>query len=316
MTGKDKREQLFEKYSAQLQNLVDQGLIDLELEYDQTFICPTCLNQFSKDDLDTSKENFLTLEDAPPKSLGGKANSLSCKKCNNSFGHEIDFHLVEKLNELDLHSFLPNTGSKATVTHNGMKVQGIVKIDENGGITITHLEKVNNPKTLKEYVTKTGKDNIVDIKFPVSRVDFRRFEAALLKTAYFLAFEHYGYPLILSTAFDDVREQIKNPDKEIYPEGFWTKQSVFDEGNSGVHLITTQGYEGFHAIFILKSKASESGYGVYLPTSKSSYKEVINKLKQQTAGFSLKYASYKETDYFNDLTSQKMCVNFMNKRNK
>jgi len=316
MTGKKKREQLFDVYSAQLQSLIDQGLIDIELQFEQTFICPTCLRQFSKDDLDVTKENFLTLEDAPPKSLGGKANTLSCKKCNNSFGHEIDFHLTERLNELDFHSFLPNTGSKATVTHNGIQVQGTVKVDDNGEITITHLEKVNNPEKLKKYVSETGKDDIADIKFPVSRVDFRRFEIALLKTAYFLAFEQYGYPLILSSAFDDVREQIKNPDEDIYPEGFWTRQSVFNQANSGVHLITSEGFEGFHSIFVLKTKASESGYGVYLPTSNHDYKGVIEKLKQQQAGFGLKYMSFKGKDYFKDKTSQKMCVEFMRKRNK
>jgi hypothetical protein len=316
MTGNKKRAQLFEKYSAQLHNLTRQGLIDLELQFDKTFICPTCLIQFSKDDLDTSKKNFLTLEDAPPKSLGGKANTLSCKCCNNSFGHEIDFHLAEKLNELDIHSFLPNSGSKVTVTHNGIQVQGVVKVDANGVITITHVEKVNNPKTLKKYISETGKDDIADIKFPASRVDFRRFEIALLKTAYFLAFEHYGYPLILSPAFDDVREQIKNPDKEIYPEGFWTRQSFFNQDNSGVHLITSDGFEGFLAIFVLKTKATESGYGVYLPTSKTDYKGVINNLKKLPAGFVFELKSFMKTDYFNDKINQKMCINFLKVRNK
>src|SRR5450759_5042191 len=69
--GATKRLEIFNKYSKQLSSLVKLGLCDLKLEYKKTFICPTCLHQFSEDDLDISKENFLTLEDAPPKSLGG-----------------------------------------------------------------------------------------------------------------------------------------------------------------------------------------------------------------------------------------------------
>lgn len=314
-SSKKKRETLFQKYSDQLNSMDRNGLLDFKLDYDKTFICPVCMNQFSEADLDTSKENFLTLEDAPPKSLGGTANSLSCKKCNNEFGHQIDYHLTEYLNEVDLHSFLPNTGSKATITHKGIKVQGTVTVDENGKITITHLEKVNNPKSLKEYVSKTGDGDITNVEFPATRVEFRKYELALLKTAYFMAFEKYGYPLILSKAFDVIREQLNNPEKEIYPVGFWTRQSVFKKLSSGVYQITSKGFEGFQAIFTLKTKASESGFGVYLPVSNKNYKNIIAKLKEQEAGFSLQYMNYEDSDFFNDEKYLKMCFNYMAKKN-
>lgn len=42
-------------------------------------------------------ENPLTLEDAPPKSLGGKAHVLTCKECNNKAGQKIDYHLTERM---------------------------------------------------------------------------------------------------------------------------------------------------------------------------------------------------------------------------
>ncbi len=312
---KDKRQIIFDAYSNQLKNLKEIELCDIELKFENTYICPICFEQFSEEDLDVAKDNFLTLEDAPPKSLGGKANTLTCKICNNESGYIIDYHLVEKLNELDIHSFLPSTGSKAYLTHKGVKVQGFVKVDEQGKITITHLEKTNNPNNLKAYVNQAGKNDITELEFPVSRVDLKKFEIALLKTAYILAFEKYGYPLILSKAFDIVRKQIKNPNQDIYPSGFWTRQSIFNETNKGVHLITTQGFEGFHSIFILRTKAQESGYGVYLPISQKTTTEIIEKLKVQKAGFILRYMSYKDSDYFNDKENQKICAEFMKKRN-
>lgn len=313
--GQDKRQLLFDKYSNQLRSLENQNLLDFALKFSKTFICPICFEQFSEDDLNTGKENFLTLEDAPPKSLGGKANTLTCKKCNNTFGHEIDFHLVEKLNELDIHSFQPKSGSKAFFTHNGVKVQGTVNVDEKGNITVIHLEKTNNPKLLSSYVQNTGKGDTTTINFPASRVDFKKFEIALLKTAYILAFEQYGYPLILSKAFDVVREQLRNPAMDIYPTGFWTRQPMFKESMTGVHLIKSPGLEGFQAIFLLTTQSTTTGFGVYLPVSHKTYKEVIERLKEIPAGFEMSFESFKNTDYFTDFNNQKMCVEFMRKRN-
>jgi hypothetical protein len=48
------RKRLFDKYSANLHLLHSEGLLPhLHLSYDQTFICPVCLDPFSADDLDT-----------------------------------------------------------------------------------------------------------------------------------------------------------------------------------------------------------------------------------------------------------------------
>ncbi len=314
--GKEIRQKLFDKFSNQLHSLVELKLYDIDLYFEKTFICPICFKQFSEKDLDTTLDNYLTLEDAPPKSLGGKANTLTCKKCNNEFGYEIDFHLVEKLNELGIKSFLPNTGSKAKITHNGIEVQGTMEVDANGVMTITHLKKVNNPNKLKKYVSKTGKDDIVDLQFPMSRVDFKRFEIALLKSAYIMAFEQYGYALVLNKAYDIVRMQLLNPDEEIYPVGFWSQQSVFTENLKGVHLIKTKGFEGFQAIFVLKTKFQNFGYGVYLPISEKNLVDIMERFKIQEAGFSLRYVSYLDSDYFNDKENLIKCVTFLNKQNR
>ncbi|RZJ71743.1 hypothetical protein [Flavobacterium sp.] len=310
-----KRKKIFDAYSGQLHNLVEAGLYNVKLIYDQTYICPICFNQFSEKGLDTSEKIFLTLEDAPPKSLGGKSNTLTCSKCNNEAGHAIDFHLVERLSDMDVTSFLPNTGSRATVTHKGITVNGIVNVGDNGIITITHLETTNNPVNLKDYINTTGKDDLPYLEFPTSRVDFRKFEIALLKTAYILAFEKFGYSLILSNAFDIVREQIQNPSEQIYPEGFWTRQSIFNRSNEGVYFITTKEFEGFQAIFILDTGVQESGYGVYLPVSLKTTLEVIEKLKIQEPGFALSLVSYNHLDYLTDEKSQKQCADFMKMKN-
>jgi len=313
--GAKRRRTIFEKYSRQLHKMAEMKLLDVELEYEQTYICPICTNQFSEADLDIEKSNHLTLEDAPPKSLGGKARTLTCKNCNGEFGREIDFHLTEKLNELDIRSFHPNTGAKAKFLHNGIKVQGTIEVSDDGKIKIRHLEKVNHPEKLKEYIESTSKDDIVDVEFPASRVEFRKFELALLKTAYMMAFEHFGYPLVLSEQFNIIRSQLQKFNEEIYPSGFWSRQSEYTEDKHGVHLITSKGFGGFKAIFVLKSEVSKSGYGVYLPLSNSSIPKVIDNLKTLGQGDELNFESYMHNDYFQEEKNIKMCYEFM-KSNK
>jgi hypothetical protein len=316
MSKAEKRKYLFKKFSQQLRDVVNAGLYEVELPYAETFICPICLKHFSEGDLEVNLENHLTLEDAPPYSLGGKANALTCKKCNNESGHMIDNHLVELLNEQTIRDFSSNTSAHVTVEHQGQKVQGLLHIDNEGKITITHLKKNNHPGKLEKYVEATGKGDKPVLFFKASRVEVKKVEVALLKTAYILAFEHYGYPLILSKAFDPVREQILNPDSEIYPNGFWTKQTCFSDNNVGVHFITTKSLEGLMAIFMLETKNGQrNGYSVYLPESIHTYIKVIERLKEIEAGGELSFESYKNTNYFNSAENQRQCANYMKKKN-
>lgn len=312
--GQVKRKRIFDKYVGQLKIIKENKLLtDFEVYEEGTYICPICLNSFSEKDLDDTSDMMLTLEDAPPKSLGGKANTLTCKSCNNVCGHEIDFHLTERLIELDVRSFLPNVRSKAKLRHNGVIVNGDVNVDSKGEITVIHDKRYNNPENLDKYIRMTGDKDIVDVEFHQSRVELHRLEVALLKTAYLLAFEFYGYLLILNKSYDIVREQLKNPGLDIYPVGFWTKQRSFKKEQEGVYLIQSKGFEGFYAIFSLKTKYSENRNGVYLPISDEITEQVISRLKEQKAGFGLSLVSLTTNDYFGDIENMKLLANYLKK---
>ncbi len=314
--GFDKRKRIFDKYVFQLEKLNENKLFADFVNYNPGhYICPICLCQFSEKDLNLESKNMLTLEDAPPKSLGGKANTLTCKHCNNKCGHEIDFHLTERLIELDERAFRPNIKSKAKFTHKGLKVQGELNVNPDGIITVIHDKRNNHPEKLEQYIKSTKKDEIIDIEFMPSRVDKHRLEVALLKTAYLLAFEQYGYPLILSQPYNIVREQLKSPDLEIYPEGFWTKQKSFKKEHEGVHLIKSFGFEGFQSIFSLKTRSSENRFGVYLPLSEKNTKAIIDKFKEQKAGFRFTLHRLDMNDYFEEILNMKLITNFIKEKN-
>jgi hypothetical protein len=151
--GIGKRKKIFDKFVNQLKILNENNLLaNFEGHEEGVYICPICLNKFSKKDLSGNSTNMLTLEDAPPKALGGKANTLTCKKCNNKCGYEIDFHLIERLIELDNRSFLPNTGSKVTLTHNGLKVHGEVCVDSIGDINSFCVLRLNYVRNISNIV--------------------------------------------------------------------------------------------------------------------------------------------------------------------
>jgi len=199
MTSGDKRRyNLFIRYTDHLNFLKSQGIISIVLQFDRTYICPICKEQFSEAALDQSIKNPLTLEDAPPKSLGGKAEVLTCRDCNNTCGQQIDVHLTERLVEIDQKKFKPGVSFAAQTEHGGNAVQGLVTVSEAGEITIEHSKGKNNPEILKQYRDTTGKDDLININFKESKVDMGRLQVALLKTGFLLIFAKFGYSLYLT----------------------------------------------------------------------------------------------------------------------
>jgi hypothetical protein len=294
----EKRKKIFDRYSTQLLELKKEGkLIDFKLEHDNTYICPICLNQFSKSNLKADSKNILTLEDSPPDSLGGKKVALTCKECNSKCGHNLDFHLQERILELDSQEFLPHSNQKVEINIDGSTVKGEIKVSEDS-IEVFVSEKNNNPATAKEHLKKVVPDKEATIKPKPSRVVPLKFEVALLKSAYILAFAKFGYNLFLDSCYDIVREQISNPDKQIYPEGFWMALP-FNEEHEGVHFILNKGYQSILVILPTKTQSSTRRFGVLLPLPNVPIEDVVAEIKKQEGGFGLTLDPMggKEIDY-------------------
>jgi len=278
--GDKKRKLIFDKYSENLIFLKSKGIIDIELKYERTYICPICLDQFAESALDQKIENPLSLEDAPPKSLGGKAKILTCKKCNNTCGHEIDKHLTERMQELDNHKFMTNTEFTAKFEINGNTVQGKISIDENGTMTAYHMNKNNNPIKLKDYIKTAKKDTVINLQIDKKQVNPINLQIALLKTGYLLTFEKYGYSLILDNSYQRIRNQLRNPLEIIYPLDFWFK-APFPKAIYGVPFIIEKGLEAICSIFPLKTTASERVFGTIIPLTSRPIENVIAEFKER-----------------------------------
>lgn len=309
--GADKRQQIFDKYKNNLNLLIENGIVNGNKDF---YVCPICLTPHH----DLNSNDPLTLEDAPPKSLGGTANTLTCKSCNNTCGYKIDFHLTERLREIDNSKFIPNSETNVKVKINGEIFQGTLKVTEDGILKMHHSNKNNNPKKLEAAMKSLGKDMAINMEFLKSRVIPENLEYALLKTGYMLAFEKLGYNLIFCENYNIVREQLRNPEARIYPEAFWISPS-FTKEMSGVYFVCDEGLECLLVLFNLNTGKSERMFGVFLPLPiydiTTIIKNIHNKFKSdKDIELELYPKEQDNSDYIDDLPNIKAMQNWIVKR--
>lgn len=280
---KQKRQRIFDIFSENLSIIQSHPEIRFEPDFENGYICPLCFDPFFKSDLNPQSKNPLTIEDVPPKSLGGKPKILTCKDCNSKSGHLLDNHILQRLKEIDAREFLPNSQYKTTFSRNGNKANGTVKIDEDGKVTfdiqpqrsdpkLTHhfMKDVFPPRTIynpifhPEKQFEPYKTNEFTVKLPENSNE-RRSEVALLRIGYLLAFSILGNAFLINGPLFGVREQILNPDKEILPKVFWINYE-FPNEMLGINLIKEpKELRCFVAIFNLKTESKIRQFAIALP---------------------------------------------------
>lgn len=197
---------VFERYSNNLHLLVNKGLLPgIRLKYDRTYICPICLKQFSEDDLNPKGVNHLSREHNPPEALGGGVTCLTCKSCNNRSGSSIDIHLLERLINYEKNLFLPYSEAEVRFSEGENRIKAKLKIGKSK-YAKSHLlisEKNNNKSVIEQFNENINGSKLIGgqiIKVELvkrKKIDFERIPIALLKIAYLLAFEKFGYLLII-----------------------------------------------------------------------------------------------------------------------
>ena len=310
--GEDRRQAIFNKFKDNLNNLIDNGFLIGDKD---VYLCPICLRPHK----DLNSDDPLTLEDAPPKSLGGSANTLTCKSCNNTAGHKIDFHLTERLREIDSGKFIPGTETDVKVNIDGETFQGKITVSEDGTMTMFHSKKNNHLEKLDKTMEQVKGGKIIDMDFLKSRVIPENLEYALLKTGYLMMFERFGYSLLFDHCFDIIRQQLKNPEERVYPEGFWFSPP-YPKSMTGVYFICDKGLECFVAMFNLDTGNTERMFGTLLPLPFNTVSKVIanlnKKFKDEGSQITLTLYPLEQNNlkYLYDVPNLKAMYNWINKR--
>lgn len=267
--GKVRTQTLFDKYKTNLNFVVDNGFLDGDKDF---YICPICL----KEHKNINENDPLSLEDAPPKALGGKANTLTCTKCNNKCGVTIDNQLVKRLRQMEQEGFFPFTTAKVEMEHKETVVKGLLRVDKDGNPEISVKKEKNQPEKYEKF-TDNVNDEVVHVKIDKEKLNKDYIEFALLKTAYMLFFEKTGYAYIYDDCFDIIRKQIQHPEERLIPEKFYF-MPPYPKEMSGVYFILDKGIESVFVMFNIDTDTYNKTFGVLLPLGENTLAKIQRKL--------------------------------------
>ena len=274
-------------------NILKKDKIDIEGDY----ICPLCMQKFNEEEVKT----ILTEEDVPQRSLGGKRIALTCKKCNNTCGAQIDIHLYNAIVSREQRLFLPGTNRRVRIEKDDRRLNGELRIENDGIIKLLVNTKKNSPQNWENFRSNILIPNeIVTIEDSKLKKEERRIAAAILKNAYMLLFAKTGYTFLYDTYYDKIRNQISDPDIYYLPDRLWTIQQISIP--DGIYLTEDNRYRGFFVVYTLRLEFSYR-VCVLIPTPLVPYLAVAKQLQKIEADSSIQVLSLPNLDFLNDLSA-------------
>lgn len=210
--SKAARERLFDTYSQNLKMVIEQGKLPINHPF-PLYICPLCKGIFPREAiLSQDGQSLLTVEHIPPKAVGAKKISLTCKACNNNHGSRLDSHFHLKLQGGKFLSMTPGGKMPAEFkVNNKISTRGHIEINESGNIEMFFDGKRTNPmyeKELVEFVTSGTKQQSIVLSFTTH--NRRLAKLSILRSAYLWAFCELGYAFIFTKGADRIRQLIQN----------------------------------------------------------------------------------------------------------
>lgn len=257
-------------------------------------LCPICLQPFSN--TDAARE--ATKEDAPPQSLGGSKVVLTCKKCNNSAGRDIDIHLVNLLKHLDQKNFQTGSTRRVKIFDGSEIVNGVLSVGDNMELTLEILKKINDSRKLPNILSqwKPEKDlSFINQKLKLSESNLN---AGILKTAYILLYSKLGISVLLWDEYNKIREQILKPNLTIVPP-LWTMQDLGIK--DGIYYNNECWLRGFFVVFsvINPDTQKKRQITVLLPAPQTDFQVANYFLKRIQPGDKLRIGNISDVDFLN-----------------
>src|SRR5690348_9773446 len=168
-----------------------QGRGDLFPPNGAYYTCPCCLTGlYSRD-----SAHKLTIEDVPPKALGGRPMLLTCAQCNSSAGANFDAHADQKaIADAFVRGLDVSKRIRVTAYIDGIPLRGTAQSTEKG-ISIVGDPKQNDSKqhavfvNLLESLAEGGGDTTGRLSFTIhTRFNEARARLSLIRASYLAAF--------------------------------------------------------------------------------------------------------------------------------
>jgi hypothetical protein len=208
--AREKVHRLFRKQAADLATVCS--------DYPGKVLCPLCLAAFGEGVIDLA-EPELTEEHVIPSELGGRLLTLTCKRCNNLHGAEIDAHLVQRLRVEDSLEGAHDWPLKGRIEVAGMSVPADVGWKAHRHEMTQFRLRQFKPAVhdaIRESLQSRSVDTI-NVHFSFNYIPYRT-DIGVLRIAYLAAFRTWGYGYILSPAVQVVRiliNDFENVNEEV-----------------------------------------------------------------------------------------------------
>lgn len=291
------RLRLYNIFSENLNAIKKESFIQLDPDIPNSFICPLCIRCFSANELDQTRNNCLTLEDVPPKKLGGKPLTLTCKECNNQAGTLLDVSLKKKLAIDEFSEKIPGAIVDAKLNlDKDLYISGTLSHRKGGELNVHLFKDGPVAKEKKSHcIERVGEhlknNGLREIDFNVKTYKINHPEVALLRIAYLLAFSTFGHGFLFNPNLELIREQIKKPNKNILPN-FGVINDDFANQKPGIYLVVEpKELWSFLVIFELKTSNRATKHAVVLPGLSEPGLDIYKLLQEKNkfAGESLPY---------------------------
>ena len=180
------------------------------------YCCPLCIRGS-----DTAHPSVLSLEDVPPKSVGGKPLLLTCRQCNNRHGSDLDSHIKAGRDLRDIVEGKRETWGRLRVGENRMTVKGTVFGEDNA---LEEIAGKSNPPErdavqshLESLAGKDASGGEFHFEFSIKHNEWRE-RVAWLRVAYLYLSALLGYTFVLREVLNPVRDQFRRPDEKLVPQ--------------------------------------------------------------------------------------------------
>ena len=182
--------------------------------------CPICLEMFTEEEVRTGKG--VTLEHAPPKTLGGREVCLTCERCNSQASATSDQAVKRSKSPQQLRFDVNGTIRSARFWPDGIPPSRMPY----GFGTSPAAKAAKRELSKQTIVAATGPiqfdrpTTIKEISVSQNKATPRYVELSYLRSAYLLVFSllgKSGYVYTESEAVRPIRKQIMSPDAEAGP---------------------------------------------------------------------------------------------------
>lgn len=232
--------------------------------------------------------NPLTIEHVPPENSGGKPTVLLCKKCNSSKGHKDDQIIPKILKSEHLSRSKPQiigTGKITIFPGSNLSLRLEAKPDHG---LIFHIDDRRNPAITSRLETFFAEKQNYQVNFTLQTPSKKRYAEALLQCGYLLAFNYFGYSIMLEPNIGNIRNHIHNPKDYPLPHSSVVTGDNFSYFKEGIHMVTSPHELSCYAVmFTTRASNMTKQNIVFLPGPGAEAWKSFNNLEKLSSSINL-----------------------------